>query len=88
MIELPFRFASYAFFFFGFLVCLGLPIAVSSHVLGYIDNSYTPGHRNWPMRSDGNEVSKNDELEDITVLKNLLELQSRLSPKTDSIEKE
>lgn len=41
------------------------------------------------MRSEGeNSSAENEDLGDIRVLKNLLELQSRLQSKTDSIETE
>jgi len=55
-----------------------------------IDNTYTINEKTAPMRPDENDQSSTDkeDLGDILILKNLLELQSRLRSKTDSMENE
>ena len=55
-----------------------------------IDNTYSACEKRAFMRSDENEQSSMDkeDLGDIRILKNLLELQSRLRTKTDSMENE
>jgi len=55
-----------------------------------IDNTYTGSEKRAPMRPDENDQSSTDreDLGDIRILRNLLELQSRLRSKTDSMENE
>jgi len=55
-----------------------------------IDNTYTGCEIRVLMRPDENDRGSNDneDLGDIRILKNLLELQSRLRAKTDSMENE
>jgi len=55
-----------------------------------IDNTYTGCEIRAFMRPEENDQSStdNEDLGDIRILKNLLELQSRLGPKTDSMENE
>jgi len=55
-----------------------------------IDNTYTVNEKRASMRPDENDQSSTDkeDLGDILILKNLLELQSRLRSKTDSMENE
>ena len=55
-----------------------------------IDNTYTGFEIRVLMRPDVNDQSSkdNEDLGDIRILKNLLELQSRLRAKTDSMENE
>jgi len=55
-----------------------------------IDNTYTGNEKRASMRPDENDQSSTDkeDLGDILILKNLLELQSRLRSKTDSMENE
>ncbi len=53
-----------------------------------VNNAYTVTRKKTVMRSnEKNQVPKSaDDFEDISVVKNLLELQSRLRTRTDSIE--
>jgi hypothetical protein len=53
-----------------------------------IDNTYSDRRRKSSMRSNGKTLAPvlADDFEDISIVKNLLELQSRLKTKTDSIE--
>jgi len=55
-----------------------------------IDNTYTVNEKRASMRPEENDQSSTDkeDLGDILILKNLLELQSRLRSKTDSMENE
>jgi len=55
-----------------------------------IDNTYTGCEIRAFMRPEENDQNSTDkeDLGDIRILKNLLELQSRLSAKTDSMENE
>jgi len=55
-----------------------------------IDNTYTVNEKRASMRPDENDQSSTDkeDLGDILILRNLLELQSRLRSKTDSMENE
>ena len=55
-----------------------------------VDNTYTGFEIRAFMRPEENDQSStdNEDLGDIRILKNLLELQSRLKAKTDSMENE
>lgn len=55
-----------------------------------VDNTYTGFEIRTFMRPEENDQSstENEDLGDIRILKNLLELQSRLRAKTDSMENE